>query len=415
MSGISVDNADRSDQHNGGQADVQKAHYLQRKYEKDATIRIETGFDKVNACDIIECIEGDYGENSVFACVPRGGFYEVTLCDIQTARNVANGVEIRGTSYNSRVVSDKSVVVSFLHLTPYIEDDQIVDYLENLNIKLLSPIKRHFIKDSKRKITDGTRYVRVRFPPTLKSLPYSVRFETCDGPQPFKVLHNGQVKTCNQCFDTDHTVANCPFVECRICHECGHIARDCMRKKCPECRNIRKNCVCDMSDTNEENEMNDQEQTFEGFNLNMSSNNVENVANDWSLSNDKFDESEENENSDENINHEMHDETNSVNVECESETKVCGKMNESSDRSHRQKDKCEKMEKKSERKKDRRSRLVKKMNEGTVKTLAEERKRKTMNDGMNDLENKQKKASGRREDYRMSVEDMKECVSEGKG
>ena len=385
-------NTEQAREENGDHVGVERIHYLHRKYEKDATIRIETGFEKVTANDIIEAIENDFGENSVYACVPRGGFFEVTLCDIDTARHVADGLEIEGTTYNSRIVSDKTVVVSFLHLTPYIEDEQIINYLENLNITVLSPIKRHFLKDSKRKVTDGTRYVRVRFPSALKSLPYSVRFDTCDGPQPFKVLHNGQVRTCNQCFETDHVVANCPFVECRICREQGHIARNCENKRCPNCRENTKYCKCDLSETDEEVDKKDE---FEGFSLNISSDKKEN---DWSLTKpvSSGNEQMDDECGDKEESDKMQEESTSVNAVNETASSDIEELDKERDKSKDspKRDRTEKTDKKRVKKRERRARLVKRMDEDTVKNLTEERKRKTMNDSGNDLENKQKKANG---------------------
>ncbi len=272
---------------NGEHGDNGGRGYLKRKYDKDATIRIDVGYAKINASDIISFIEDDFGVNTVFACVPRGGYYEVTLCDTESAQVLAGEWDIKGNKYNCRVVTDRSVVVSFLHLTPYIEDGQILDLLKTYNITPLSDIKRHFLKGTRGKITDGTRYVRVRFPSNIKSLPYSVRFETCDGLQPFRVIHNGQVKTCNQCFESDHVLANCPKVRCKICHQLGHIARDCSMAKCYDCRNTRITCTCG---TTTPDNMSDEESTCtprpkvkstDPYNVNFG----EDIpANDWSLS-----------------------------------------------------------------------------------------------------------------------------------
>ncbi len=48
-------------------------------------------------------------------------------------------------------------------------------------------------------ITDGTRILKVKFLDTVKSLPYSTKFETVGGAEHFRVIHDRQVKVCRLC------------------------------------------------------------------------------------------------------------------------------------------------------------------------------------------------------------------------
>ncbi|KAL0151793.1 hypothetical protein M9458_052944 [Cirrhinus mrigala] len=97
-------------------------------------------------------------------------------------------------------------------------------------------------------IEDGTRFVKVRFPREIVSLPYSTKLETAEGPQFFRVMHSNQVKTCKLCMSPDHLVKDCPDFRCYKCEERGHFARDCDAVRCPECRNFLNKCECWMEE-----------------------------------------------------------------------------------------------------------------------------------------------------------------------
>ncbi len=53
-------------------------------------------------------------------------------------------------------------------------------------------------------IADGTRYLRVKFPKEVVSLPYSTKFDTEEGMQHFRIMHDRQVKTCRLCMNPGH-------------------------------------------------------------------------------------------------------------------------------------------------------------------------------------------------------------------
>ncbi len=59
-------------------------------------------------------------------------------------------------------------------------------------------------------IADGTRYVKVKFPKEVKSLPYRAQFETAEGAQYFRVIHDRQEKLCCMCMQPGHIFRDCP-------------------------------------------------------------------------------------------------------------------------------------------------------------------------------------------------------------
>ena len=73
-----------------------------------------------------------------------------------------------------------------------------------MKIELVTPIYRRRYKGTN--IADGTRYVRVKFPPEIKSLPYSMKFKTVEGVEYFRVLHDNQIKVCYNCMSANHVI-----------------------------------------------------------------------------------------------------------------------------------------------------------------------------------------------------------------
>ena len=96
------------------------------------------------------------------------------------------------------------------------------------------------------RVVEGTRFVKVKFTDTVKSLPYSTRFDTEMGAQYFRVIHDRQVKVCRMCIQPGHIVRECPEFRCRNCGGQGHYARECdqWEPKCKKCGKKESNCVC---------------------------------------------------------------------------------------------------------------------------------------------------------------------------
>ena len=46
----------------------------------------------------------------------------------------------------------------------------------------------------------------MKFPPEIKSLPYSMKFKTVEGVEYFRVLHDNQIKVCYNCMSANHVI-----------------------------------------------------------------------------------------------------------------------------------------------------------------------------------------------------------------
>lgn len=139
-----------------------------------------------------------------------------------------------------------------MHLLVFLEDEDILEKLEGWGVCPISKIKRRLYPCTN--VEDGTRFVKVRFPREVVSLPYSTKLETEEGPQYFQVMHSHQVKTCRLCMSPDHVVKDCPEFKCFKCEERGHFARDCNAVVCPECNVVLNKCECWMGSEEEEEE-----------------------------------------------------------------------------------------------------------------------------------------------------------------
>jgi len=84
------------------------------------------------------------------------------------------------------------------------------------------PLKRRYYPGTT--VVDGTRFLRVKFPQEIVTLPYNVKFDTEEGPKFIRVIHDNQLKTCRICASTDHEKKDCPKYICRDCLEQGHFA-----------------------------------------------------------------------------------------------------------------------------------------------------------------------------------------------
>ncbi|ESO87629.1 hypothetical protein LOTGIDRAFT_176888, partial [Lottia gigantea] len=119
-------------------------------------------------------------------------WFEVTVDSAENATIICDGVEVDKKFICGEILYSKYVVVSILNLPTYIEEQVIIDKLENF-VEVCGPIRRKFYRNNK-SCTDGTRYVKCRFPPTIKSLPWAMNFETVEGSRSFRVMHNNQKK-----------------------------------------------------------------------------------------------------------------------------------------------------------------------------------------------------------------------------
>ncbi|CAC5423425.1 unnamed protein product [Mytilus coruscus] len=144
---------------------------------------------KVSANSIIEEAEVLCGEGNVLAVVPRSGnLYEINVTNSDAADELSTGPFVIGTKrYNCQAIYSKDRVVSFMHLPVFISDDVIRNKLEAYNVEIKSPIKQHMYDGTS--VTDGTRYVVVKFPPNISSLPYTMKCK-CESSDNFTASEN---------------------------------------------------------------------------------------------------------------------------------------------------------------------------------------------------------------------------------
>lgn len=181
---------------------------MEKQYLKRLTVKIQLMSEKnITPLEVMRTIRLLCG--GIMACRRTGAqSYEVTLSTDSGKQNILNGFEIDSVPVEVTKLCREEVMVSFLQLPVYIQDEMISAKLEQWGVTLVSPIRRRMWPGTN--VADGTRLVRVRFDGPVKSLPYSTKFETATGPQFFRVIHNYQTKVCQLCREEDHELKACP-------------------------------------------------------------------------------------------------------------------------------------------------------------------------------------------------------------
>lgn len=220
-------------------------------FKENTMILVTEQLTGETAVDILKAVLKIVGRGNLLALRPRQAReYELTMADKKSTEALMDGVEIDGVHCEVKPLGNNDIVVSFLHLLAYLPDEDIRDKLQGWGVVPLQQIRRRYYLGTD--ITDGTRYVKARFPSGGLSLPYSTSFMTAEGPRYFRVIHDRQVKTCRLCKDPEHLVRDCPELKCRECCEQGHYARDCKAAKCPQCTRALISCVCPDEDVGED-------------------------------------------------------------------------------------------------------------------------------------------------------------------
>lgn len=130
------------------------------------------GTEKISIMDLLKGVKKECGE--VIGCRVRGErIFELTMKDVEAKEKLMDGVRVQGVMVHAIVNND--MVVSFIYLLVYLEDEKILSKLEEWGVRPLSPIKRRVWSGTD--TVDGTRFLKVCFTEQVCLLPYSTKFE----------------------------------------------------------------------------------------------------------------------------------------------------------------------------------------------------------------------------------------------
>jgi len=194
---------------------------------------------------VIDEIEAKCGVGAVMACVPKSGTsYEVVLKERSYVGDLTDDFSIGGRSFPVKELTSRIKVVSIIHLSMYVSDEEIIDRFQKIGVEIVSEIKKRKMS-SRSTVFDGTRAFKARLPPTLASIPYSMKFSVDEKETAYyRVIHNDQRKVCSGCFSPEHIYKDCPDFKCYTCGKQGHIGRYCNSRRCYDCGHRSFACDC---------------------------------------------------------------------------------------------------------------------------------------------------------------------------
>jgi len=225
---IRMADTSRGSSHEERPCGQEKEEETTSKYNRSLTVFARViGSVRLTTMDVLTLIREECGV--VTGCrVRSGGVLEVTMETAEGKRRLMDGVKSGASTIMGQEINSNEMVVSFLNLPVYITDDQIHNRLKEWRVGAVSAIKRRMWPGTD--VADGTRFMKVKFTDEIKSLPYSTRFNTMEGVEHFRVIHDRQERICRQCLKPGHIYRECPEFKCFKCGERGHFARECGRE-----------------------------------------------------------------------------------------------------------------------------------------------------------------------------------------
>ncbi len=100
------------------------------KYSKELNVEVEVeGAEKISMMDLLKGVKKECGE--VIGCRVRGErIYELTMKDEEAKRKLIDGVRVQGAMVHARDIINNDMVVSFINLPVYLEDEKILSKLQ---------------------------------------------------------------------------------------------------------------------------------------------------------------------------------------------------------------------------------------------------------------------------------------------
>ncbi len=129
-----------------------------RNYEKQLTVLVEIeGEDRITMMEVLKKVREECGV--VIGCrykTPRE--YELTMEEERGKEKILDGLKIKNSRVVAKEISSTEMVVSFLGLPTYIQDEEILRKLVEWGVTAVSRIKRRMWPGTD--IADGTRFLK---------------------------------------------------------------------------------------------------------------------------------------------------------------------------------------------------------------------------------------------------------------
>ena len=147
------------------------------------------------------------------------------LIELEDKKDAENLIE-HGFDVEESHVSCHPPRGKYMGLRSYIDDDDLIATVSDYGEIKTDVIRLKYKADHELAgLQNGNRLVKMVL--EKPSIPYSVKIagEWC------RIIHNNQQPICSECSELGHTRKHCPYVECRICHNLGHMSYNCEQRQ----------------------------------------------------------------------------------------------------------------------------------------------------------------------------------------